>query len=271
MGLHASDTGELIFEDAGSRLENLLGEEGEGVRLFLKTLDGGRIGIGAHGGRAGPGGLEAAPAYAKERTSSARPSASSRASPFMIADMATRSRRRGRWSSARLAEGPAAVSPGGGHGQALRLRGRPARHERAIQVHGGYGYMTEYPVERFLRDAKLTEIGEGTSEIQRLVIARNLLGLRTVSAPILLRSRHPTHRAAAVSFPTHVWRVMPLGTGWSRSAGHFGVRTIRFYTGAARRHAARTRACRVCGRVGALHHPATRAGADGIPAAPPRA
>ena len=182
MGLHASNTGELIFENCRVPSANLLGEEGEGDKLFLKTLDGGRIGIGAMALGLAQAAFEAASAYAKERKQFDRPIASFQGVAFKVADMATGI------DAARLLVYRAAW---------LKDCGKPYTTEAAmaklhasevarqvtndaIQVHGGYGYVTEYHVERYLRDAKLTEIGEGTSEIQRLVIARNILGIRAM-------------------------------------------------------------------------------------------
>jgi butyryl-CoA dehydrogenase len=182
MGLHASNTGELIFDDCRIPADSLLGEEGEGDKLFLRTLDGGRIGIGAMALGLAQAAFEAASVYAKERRQFDRPIASFQGVAFKIADMATQI------DAARLMVYRAAW---------LKDRGQPYTTESAmaklfasevarqvtndaIQVHGGYGYVTEYKVERYLRDAKLTEIGEGTSEIQRLVIARNLLGVRAM-------------------------------------------------------------------------------------------
>ncbi len=180
MGLHASNTGELLFDDCRIPAENLLGEEGAGDKLFLKTLDGGRIGIGAMALGLAQAAYEAASAYAKEREQFGRPIAAFQGVGFMIADMATEI------DAARLMVYRAAW---------LKDQGKPYSTEAAmaklfasevsqrvtndaVQVHGGYGYITEYKVERYLRDAKLTEIGEGTSQIQRMVIARNLLGIR---------------------------------------------------------------------------------------------
>jgi butyryl-CoA dehydrogenase len=182
MGLHASNTGELLFDDCRIPLANLLGEEGEGDKLFLRTLDGGRIGIGAMALGLAQAAYEAAAAYAKERRQFDRPIGTFQGVAFMISDMATEI------DAARLLVYRAAW---------LKDQGRPYTTEAAmaklfasetaqrvtnaaIQVHGGYGYITEYKVERYLRDAKLTEIGEGTSQIQRLVIARNLLGMRAM-------------------------------------------------------------------------------------------
>ncbi len=180
MGLHASNTGELLFDECRIPAENLLGEEGAGDKLFLKTLDGGRIGIGAMALGLAQAAYEAASAYAKEREQFGRPIAAFQGVGFMIADMATQI------DAARLLVYRAAW---------LKDQGRPYSTEAAmaklyasevsqrvtndaVQVHGGYGYVSEYKVERYLRDAKLTEIGEGTSQIQRMVIARNLLGIR---------------------------------------------------------------------------------------------
>jgi butyryl-CoA dehydrogenase len=182
MGLHASRTGELLFEDCRIPAANLLGPEGEGDRLFLKTLDGGRIGIAAMALGLAQAAYEAASAYAKERQQFGRPIASFQGVAFMIADMATQI------DAARLLVYRAAWLKDQGHpytteaAMAKLFASEMARQvtNDAIQVHGGYGYITEYHVERYLRDAKLTEIGEGTSQIQRLVIARNLLGIRAM-------------------------------------------------------------------------------------------
>ena len=182
MGLHASNTGELIFTDCRVPAANMLGAEGEGDKLFLKTLDGGRIGIGAMALGLAQAAYEAASAYVKERRQFGRAIGEFQGVAFKIADMATEI------DAARLMVYRAAW---------LKDAGRPYSTESAmaklfasevafratnaaVQVHGGYGYITEYRVERYLRDAKLTEIGEGTSEIQRMVIARNLLGLRAM-------------------------------------------------------------------------------------------
>jgi alkylation response protein AidB-like acyl-CoA dehydrogenase len=182
MGLHASNTGELLFDDCRIPADNLLGEEGDGDKLFLKTLDGGRIGIGAMALGLAQAAYEAASAYAKQRRQFDRPIASFQGVAFMIADMATQI------DAARLMVYRAAWLKDCGKpytteaAMAKLFASEVARQvtNDAIQVHGGYGYVAEYHVERYLRDAKLTEIGEGTSEIQRLVIARNLLGVRAM-------------------------------------------------------------------------------------------
>jgi butyryl-CoA dehydrogenase len=177
MGLRGSVTSELIFENCRVPKENLLGKEGEGYKQFLMTLDGGRIGIGAMAVGLGMAALEAAAKYAKERVQFGQPIAEFQAIQWMIADMATE------LEAARLLVLRAAW---------LKDQGRRFTKEaamaklfaseaavracyKAIQIHGGYGYTKDYPVERFYRDARLTTIGEGTSEIQRLVIARSIL------------------------------------------------------------------------------------------------
>jgi alkylation response protein AidB-like acyl-CoA dehydrogenase len=182
MGLHASNTGELIFTDARIPAENLLGGEGEGDKLFLKTLDGGRIGIAAMALGLAQAAYEAASAYAKDRRQFGRPIGEFQGVAFMIADMATRI------DAARLMTYRAAwlkdsAKPYTTEAAMAKLFASEVARDvtnDAVQVHGGYGYITEYRVERYLRDAKLTEIGEGTSQIQRLVIARNILGLRAM-------------------------------------------------------------------------------------------
>jgi butyryl-CoA dehydrogenase len=182
MGLHASNTGELIFTDCRIPGENLLGAEGEGDKLFLATLDGGRIGIASMALGLAQAAYEAASAYAKERRQFGRAIGEFQGVAFMIADMATRI------DAARLMTYRAAWLKDCGKpftteaAMAKLFASEVARDvtNDAIQVHGGYGYISEYKVERYLRDAKLTEIGEGTSEIQRLVIARNLLGVRAM-------------------------------------------------------------------------------------------
>ncbi len=182
MGLHASNTGELLFDDCRIPAGNLLGEEGEGDKLFLKTLDGGRIGIAAMALGLAQAAYEAASAYAKERRQFGRAIGEFQGVAFMIADMAVKI------DAARLMTYRAAWLKDCGQpysteaAMAKLFASEVARDvtNDAVQVHGGYGYITEYRVERYLRDAKLTEIGEGTSQIQRMVIARNLLGLRAM-------------------------------------------------------------------------------------------
>lgn len=177
LGVHASSTAELIFEDCRVPKENLLGERGKGLRIALETLDGGRIGVAAQAIGIARAALEESVKYAKERQQFGRPIASFQAIQWMLADMATEI------DAARFLALRAAF---------LKDKGQPYAKEAAmaklfasevssrvtrkgVQIHGGYGYTKDYPVERFFRDARITEIYEGTSEIQRLVIAANLL------------------------------------------------------------------------------------------------
>ena len=182
MGLHASNTGELLFDDCRIPLDQLLGDEGEGDKLFLKTLDGGRIGIGAMALGLAQAAFEAASAYAKERKQFGRAIATFQGVAFKIADMATEidAARLLVYRSAWLKDQGRPYSTESAMAKLFASEVAQRATNAAIQVHGGYGYITEYRVERYLRDAKLTEIGEGTSEIQRMVIARNLLGVRAM-------------------------------------------------------------------------------------------
>jgi alkylation response protein AidB-like acyl-CoA dehydrogenase len=182
MGLHASNTGELIFEDCRVPAENMLGPEGEGDKLFLKTLDGGRIGIAAMALGLAQAAYEAASAYALERKQFGRPIASFQGVAFKIADAATKidAARLLTYRAAWLKDRGSSYSTEAAMAKLFASEVARDVTNDAIQVHGGYGYVTEYRVERYLRDAKLTEIGEGTSEIQRMVIARNLLGIRAM-------------------------------------------------------------------------------------------
>ena len=182
LGLHASATGELSFEDARVPAANLLGERGGGFKMFLRILDGGRILIGALAVGIAQGALDASIPYAQTREQFGRPIGSFQGVAFMIADMATEiEAARGLvWRAAWLKDQGREFGLVAAQAKlfASEVSSRVTNH--AIQIHGGYGYVTEYPVERYLRDAKLTEIGEGTSQVQRLVIARRILGLRVV-------------------------------------------------------------------------------------------
>jgi alkylation response protein AidB-like acyl-CoA dehydrogenase len=182
LGLHASATGELVFDGARIPAANLLGERGDGFRTFLKILDGGRISIGALAVGLAQAALDAAIPYAQTREQFGRPIGTFQGVAFMVADMATEIEaarqlaRRSAWLKDQGRDYGLAAAQAKLFASEVSSRATNA----AIQVHGGYGYVTEYPVERFFRDAKLTEIGEGTSQIQRLVIARKILGLRVV-------------------------------------------------------------------------------------------
>jgi len=176
VGWHASDTHELSFDDCRVPEENLLGERGKGYAQFLRTLDDGRIAVAAMGVGLAQGCLEESVKYARERDAFGRPIAAFQSIQFKIADMKVAV------ETARLATYKAAW---------LRDQGRPYKAEaalaklyasevavasarEAVQVHGAYGYMEEFPVARFYRDSKALEIGEGTSEIQRILIGRDL-------------------------------------------------------------------------------------------------
>jgi len=178
MGWRASDTRELAFEDAVVPKEDVLGPVGEGFVQFLKTLDGGRIGVAALSLGLAEGAYEEALRYAGQRKQFGRYIGAFQGVSFALADMATEIE-----AGAHLTY----------HAAWLKQNGRPHKVEaakaklycselamrttiKAVQIHGGYGYTTDYPVERMMRDAKVCEIGEGTSEIQRLVIARSILG-----------------------------------------------------------------------------------------------
>ncbi|NMD43395.1 MAG: acyl-CoA dehydrogenase [Firmicutes bacterium] len=177
MGLRSSPTLEVIFEDCRVPQENLLGKEGEGLKIALSTLDGGRNGIAAQALGIAQGALEEAVAYAKTREQFGRPIADFQAISFMLADMATKV------EAARLLTYQAAYLENEGlpYGKAsamAKLFASEAAMEittKAVQIFGGYGYTRDYPVERFMRDAKITEIYEGTSEAQRMVISRYLV------------------------------------------------------------------------------------------------
>jgi alkylation response protein AidB-like acyl-CoA dehydrogenase len=177
LGLHASDTAELVFEDARVPAEHLLGEEGQGFVQAMQVLEGGRIAMAAMAVGIAQAAVDQAARYMKQRSAFGKTLAEFNGLQAMIADMATEV------EVARLLMLRAAW---------LKDQGRPAMHAaamaklfaseaamkaatRAVQIHGGAGYITEFPVERIFRDAKLTEIGEGTSEVQRIVIAREIL------------------------------------------------------------------------------------------------
>ena len=182
LGLHASATGELFFDACRVPATNLLGAKGEGFRTFLKILDGGRISIGALAVGLAQAALDAAVPYAKTREQFGRPIGSFQGVAFMVADMATEieAARALVWRAAWLKDQGRDYTLAAAQGKLFASEVSSRATNAAIQIHGGYGYVTDYPVERYLRDAKLTEIGEGTSQVQRLVIARRILGLRIV-------------------------------------------------------------------------------------------
>jgi alkylation response protein AidB-like acyl-CoA dehydrogenase len=180
LGLHASAPGELAFDRCRLPAENLLGERGDGFRIFLKILDGGRISIAALALGIAQGAYDAAVPYAQTRQQFGKPIGSFQGVAFLSADMATEidAARSLVWKAAWLKDQERDYSLTAAEAKLFASEVSSRVTNAAIQVHGGYGYMAEYPVERYLRDAKLTEIGEGTSQVQRLVIARRILGLR---------------------------------------------------------------------------------------------
>jgi short-chain 2-methylacyl-CoA dehydrogenase len=176
VGWHASDTHELVFEDCRVPEENLLGERGSGLANFLRTLEEGRVAVAALATGLCQGCVDECVRYARERQAFGRPIASFQAVAFKIADMELRAHTaRLAWQKAATAL--AAGEPFGRQAAIAKLYASEAAvtsAREAVQVHGGYGFMNEFPVARFYRDAKVLEIGEGTSEVMRILIARSL-------------------------------------------------------------------------------------------------
>ncbi len=178
LGMRISDTSSLLLDDCRLPAGALLGKEGEGFLQAMKVLDGGRISIAALGVGIAEGALQAALSYAKQREQFGRPIGQFQAIQVKLADMATAV------AAARLLTESAADAKDAG--EKVTLQSAQAKLfasetavkvcEEAVQIHGGYGYIKDFPVEKYWRDSKLCTIGEGTSEIQRLVIARELLG-----------------------------------------------------------------------------------------------
>jgi short/branched chain acyl-CoA dehydrogenase len=176
MGWHASDTRELSFRDCAVPEANLLGERGAGYRQFLEILDGGRISIAAMGLGLAQGAYDLAAAYARERKQFGQPISKFQAIQFKLADMATEIEA-GRGLVYKVAWLKDQGRPFGQAAAMAKLYTGELAHRvanQALQIHGGYGYMDEYAISRLYRDQKVLEIGEGTNEVQRLVIARHL-------------------------------------------------------------------------------------------------
>lgn len=176
MGLHGDHTTELIFDNAMVPRENLLGVEGDGFRVAMALLDGGRIGIAAQGLGIAQGAFDVALEYAKQRVQFGKPIIEQQAVGFMLADMATQvdAARALVYRAARLKDMGLPLSKEASMAKMFATDTAMMVTTNAVQVLGGYGYCREYPVERMMRDAKITQIYEGTNQIQRLVIAKNL-------------------------------------------------------------------------------------------------
>jgi short-chain 2-methylacyl-CoA dehydrogenase len=176
LGWRASDTRELSFRDCAVPEENLLGERGHGFRQFLEILDGGRISVAAMGVGLAQGAYDLAYAYAKDREQFGRPIADFQAVQFKLADMATEIEA-GRALTYKAAWLKDQGRPFGREAAMAKLYTGELSHRVAnwaLQIHGGYGYMEEFAISRFYRDQKILEIGEGTNEVQRMVIAKHL-------------------------------------------------------------------------------------------------
>jgi alkylation response protein AidB-like acyl-CoA dehydrogenase len=177
MGLHASDTTELVFEDVEVPDEQRLGEIDQGFFDTLKILDKGRIGIGSWAVGIGRAALEASTKYAKDRVQFEKPIAQFQAIQHMLADMATEldAARLLVWKAATMQDQKLKTTQESAIAKYYAARASMRACNSAVQIHGGYGYTREFDVERYLRDAKLAEIGEGTNEVQKMVIAREIL------------------------------------------------------------------------------------------------
>ncbi|MBU4121101.1 MAG: acyl-CoA dehydrogenase family protein [Proteobacteria bacterium] len=180
MGILASGTAELVFEEAEVPAENLLGRPGQGFRQMLSGLDAGRIGIGAQACGIGRAALEDALEYAKERVQFGKPIATFQAIQFKLADMATELDAaelmllRAAWLEDNGIDFEKEAAQAKYYASDVAMRAAI----EGVQIFGGYGYIKEYPAERHMRDAKICQIYEGTNEIQRIVVARKLIGLR---------------------------------------------------------------------------------------------
>ena len=177
MGIRGSSTPPLYFNDCRIPKEALLGEEGDGFKIAMATLDGGRIGVSAQALGIAQAALDASVAYAKERVQFGKPIANLQAIQFMIADSAldVDAARLLVYRAAACVDSGRSYSTEGAMAKLFASEAATRVAGRAIQIHGGYGYTAAYPVERNYRDAKITELYEGTSEVQRMVIARSAL------------------------------------------------------------------------------------------------
>ena len=178
LGIRASDTAEFVFEDCRVPVENRLGDEGQGFKIAMSSLDGGRIGIAAQAVGLAVGAYERALAYARERKSFGLPIGQHQMVQWMLADMITaiEGARLLVWQAASLKDAGRPFSTQSAMAKLFAAEMAMKVTTDAVQIHGGYGFIREYEVERFFRDAKITQIYEGTSQIQKLVIARSVLG-----------------------------------------------------------------------------------------------
>ena len=177
MGIRGSSTYELIFTDCRIPKENLLGKQGKGFGIAMHTLDGGRIGIAAQALGIAEGALDRTIAYVKERKQFGRSIAQFQNTQFQLADMATRVQAAQMlvYKAAKAKETQKSYSVEAAMAKLYAAEVAMEVTTKAVQLHGGYGYIREYEVERMMRDAKITEIYEGTSEVQRMVISGSLL------------------------------------------------------------------------------------------------
>lgn len=177
-GVHGSPTATLYFEEARVPAQNLVGREGEGFRQFAHTLDRGRVNVAALAIGLGQAGLDAAVTYARQREQFGQKIAAFQGVQFPIAEAATEieAARLLTLNAARLADAGRPIKKEAAMAKFFAAEAALRACGMAVEIHGGYGYMREYPVERYLRDAKMYQIGEGTSQIQRLIIAREILG-----------------------------------------------------------------------------------------------
>ncbi len=177
LGLRASDTAELIFEDCEVPAENLIGKEGEGFVDALRILDGGRISIAALGLGMAQGAFDVALKYSKERKQFGKPISDFQAIQFKLADMAVEieAARVLIWRAATMKDAGKNTTLASSMAKLYSAEAAVRCANECVQIHGGYGFIKDYPAEKFYRDVKLCTIGEGTSEIQRMVIARELL------------------------------------------------------------------------------------------------
>lgn len=180
LGIKCSSTAEIILDDCRVPRENLLGEPGMGGRIALSTLDGGRLGIAAQAVGIARAALEESVAYAAWRRQFGRSIGDFQAIQWMLADMATRieAARLLMYRAAYLRQQGVRYTKEASMAKLFASETAMWATHKAVQIHGGYGYIQDYPLERYFRDAKITEIYEGTSEIQRLVVARNVLAAR---------------------------------------------------------------------------------------------